>query len=241
MTAAHQRIEELIAMNAIGAIPADESVDAEREILDHVTGCSPCRTLYRTTRETAGDLALAAPPRAVPPELEQKILARIRGEMPVIRQERSRMSMRLLSVAAAFMILTVGSLSAFAASLSSRLGREERKTVGVTRALELVGRSGTKTARLAGPGGTMVLAYAANGEAMLVGTSIKAPPSDHVLELWLIRDGVPAAIGAFRPIDGIVSVPVKVDPGTHDTLAVTVERSFVKVPTTKPISAVVIT
>ena len=191
-------------------------------------------------RETAADLALASPAMRVPPELEGKILAQIRGEGSEIKPRPSSISLRYASVAAAIMMVVAGSMAGFAAQLSGRLARQERRTASVTRALSFVGRPGTKTATLAGQGGTLVLAYAPNGEAMIFGTNVPSLPKGKTLELWLIRGGVPQPVGLLAPVGGVVASPVKIQPARQDTIAVTVEPKFVTKPSGSPVLAVVL-
>ncbi|GAC1409660.1 MAG: hypothetical protein NVSMB57_02520 [Actinomycetota bacterium] len=243
MNGAHDTMEQLIAAHALGSIePAGfgEVGETEREILDHIAGCEPCRSLYLEMRETAADLALAAPAMPVPPELEGKILAQIRGEGNEVKRHRSSISVRYASVAAAIMLVFAGSMAAFAVQVSGRLSREERRSASVRSALALVGRPGTKTATLAGRGGTLVLAYTPSGEAMIFGTNVPAVAKGKKLELWLIRGGVPQPVAFFTPDGGVVAAPVKIQPARQDTIAVTVEPKFVTKPSGSPVSAVVL-
>ncbi|MFY9587459.1 MAG: anti-sigma factor, partial [Actinomycetota bacterium] len=57
-----------------------------------------------------------------------------------------------------------------------------------------------------------------------------------VLQVWLMRGGVPTSVGAFRPDDGFIVLPIDVDPTAFDRVAITVEKApKAKLPTSAPI------
>ncbi len=236
----HKNIEETIADYAIRSMTIDEQYAAQREILEHIAGCGGCRALYHDLRDVSGDLALMAAPRRAPAGLEGRILAGIRGQAPVARSTSRGIPMRMGLVAAAVMLVLVGSLATFAASIAGRLDRQEQSALGTARALSIVGRADTKTATLAGKKGSMVLAYAPDGEAVLVGSGISSPGEGRIFELWLIRGGKPLPVQVFRPVSGVIVVPVRIDPQQNDTIAITVEKSRVTTPTTDPIYSTIV-
>jgi Anti-sigma-K factor rskA len=59
---------------------------------------------------------------------------------------------------------------------------------------------------------------------VLVGHGVTRPPTGRILQLWLMRAGVPTSAGVFLPNGGVVALPVHVDPGGFDGVAVTIER-----------------
>ena len=67
MTEDHDRIEELLAGHALGALGDEDLAEAERLLAEHVPTCPTCRAASGSFRETSADLALAAP-AAAPPE-----------------------------------------------------------------------------------------------------------------------------------------------------------------------------
>lgn len=239
MTQTHEVIEELISAHALRSLDESDRVDAETEILEHIAACASCRTFYVDLREVAGDLAIAAPPRMAPAALEGRILAAIRGQEPASSQRSGRIvSMRMGAVAAAFMLVVVGSLSAFAASVSSRLSREEMRAQALAGAVQVIGDPNGSKANLTGSrgvAGTMTLAFVPGRGSVLVGSGIETLPKGRIYELWLIKDGVPTAVGTFRPIGGVVVLDVPVDGSDFEQVAVTVEKRKVNKPTTDPV------
>lgn len=230
----HERIEEMIAAYAVGGLDPAERAAAERDLIEHLPGCGSCQALYRDLREVAADLALAVPPGAVPPDLEQRILARVRGE-PQPRPAARRLSTRVAGVAAAVMLVAVGGLGAWNATIAGRLDRAERRAAEVTEALAMLGDPQVRTASLAGPGGSLVLAYRPGGRGVLVGTGVGSPGAGRVFELWLVKGSVPTPVAVFRPSDGVVVVPVGIDPSGFERVAVTIERGRVDRPTGSPV------
>ncbi|MGH2829354.1 MAG: anti-sigma factor domain-containing protein, partial [Actinomycetota bacterium] len=220
----HPAMEELIAAYALGSIdPAGHSA-AEGEILDHITGCTSCRAVYAEMRDTAAELALGAHADAAPPALEQRILGTIRGEAPVAPARGARtISMRLGTVAAAVMLVLVGGLAAFAASIAGRLDRSEDRSAMMIRAFSVVGRPGAGHMMLSGPKqGSLMLAYRGE-DAVLVGSEVPMPEPGMVFQLWFVKGITSMPAGVFRPDDGVVVLPVSMDPTKFDRIAVTLE------------------
>ena len=90
------RFEGLLGPYLLGEL----SVEEERELEDHLAGCSECRDeLARALQAHAllQELAAGGPP----PELKARVLARVRGEIPA----RSRDGWRLWVPAAAALLL----------------------------------------------------------------------------------------------------------------------------------------
>lgn len=232
----HDTIEQLIVAHATHSLDPGTESHAEREILEHVAGCDECRTLFIDMRAVSGDLALAAPAMRAPAYLEQRILSTIRGEQvrTTARRDRS-LSLRVASIAAAFMLVAVGGFATFAASISGRLAREERRNEATAHALSVVTHQDAKSTTLAGGSGSVLFAYAPGGRAVLLGNGLAALPKGRVLELWLIRDGVPQPVEIFTPSQGMAVVPVQITPTAGDTIAITVEARKVDKPTSAPI------
>ena len=219
----HEQLEEAVAAYALGALDAGDRHEVERSLLEHLPGCASCRELFNDLREVTGDLALVAPPRRVPEAVEERILDAIRDRAP--RSERAPLRprsvfSRVAAVAAAAAIVALG---AWNVQLASRVDDARDRTAGMTAAISLLGASDAHTSTLKGDDGTLVFVWRP-GEAVLVGHDVTAPPSDRVLQLWLMRAGVPTSAGVFRPDGGGVVLALRVDPSGFDGVAVTVER-----------------
>ncbi|HWI45752.1 MAG TPA: zf-HC2 domain-containing protein, partial [Rubrobacter sp.] len=92
------RFEKLLGLYLLGEL----SVEEERELERHLEECSGCRgelARARQTHDLLRELAAAGPP----PELKDRVLARVRGEIPA----RSRGGWRLWVPAAALLVISV--------------------------------------------------------------------------------------------------------------------------------------
>jgi anti-sigma-K factor RskA len=95
---AEDRFEELLGPYLLGGL----SVEEERELERHLEGCSRCRgELERSRRAHA--LLRATAGVAPPPELKDRVLAQVRGEIPA----RSGGRWFWLSAAAALLVVAV--------------------------------------------------------------------------------------------------------------------------------------
>jgi anti-sigma-K factor RskA len=218
----HQQLEESVAGYVLGGMDDADRAETERALLEHLSGCASCRELFTDLREVTSDLALAVAPRKVPAEVERRILEGL-PERPQVRApaaaRRSRFERAAMLAAAAAIV----ALGAWNLQLGSRVNDATHRTQTVTAALSLLGAPDTHSTSLAGDEGTLVFVWRP-GEAILVGHDVSAPGKGNVLQLWLMRAGVPTSAGVFRPVDGVVALSVRVDPSAFDGVAVTQER-----------------
>ena len=231
----HQQLEETVAALALGALD-DADRATERALLEHLAGCASCRALFNDLREVGADLALATDPRSVPLSVEERIFDAIREPRPRadrVAPMRRSVFARVGALAAA---AAIAALFAWNVQLASRVNTTRERSERVAQALSLMSASDAKSATLAGDRGTLVFLYRP-GEAILVGHDVAEPPSGRVLQLWFMRAGVPTSVGVFTPADGLVVVPVSIDPMGFDRVAVTVENGprGVRAPTGAPI------
>ncbi|MGH2795782.1 MAG: anti-sigma factor, partial [Actinomycetota bacterium] len=91
-------------------------------------------------------------------------------------------------------------------------------------ALTLIGSPDAEAVRLTGERGSLLFAQRP-GEAVLVARDVAAPADGYVLQLWLMRDGVPTDAGVFVPEEGVAVLALGRDAGGFDAVAVTVERA----------------
>lgn len=231
----HDEIREAVAAYSLDALDPAERASSERELLDHLPSCDGCLALMRDLREISGDLALASGSAPVDPALEARILAEIREDAPLLVQAPRRpFAMRAVSIAAALAL--IASLG-WNASLVTRDDGRAQQIAALSAATRLAADPTARSVALRGSDGGVVLLYKPGGPATLLASGLKTPSSGKVLELWLISDGVPTAVVAFRPEDDIVVVPIRHDPAKFRGAAITVENGFVQAPTTEPIYA----
>jgi anti-sigma-K factor RskA len=221
----HRELEEAVAAYALGALDDAERVETERALVEHLPGCASCRELLADFREVAGDLALVTPARALPDEVGERIMAQVlEEERPAAARGPGRVRRRIVSrlgVAAA--IVAVAALGAWNVQLASRVDDAEESARAVAQAATLLAAPDARTASVVGDRGSLVFMWRP-GEAVLLGHDVEAPDSGRVLQVWLMRSGVPTSAGVFRPSDGLVVVPIPIDPRGFDRVAITVER-----------------
>ena len=220
----HEQLEQSVAAYALGALDEDGRAETERRLLEHLAGCVSCRELFNDLREVTADLALAVEPVAVRSEVEERILEGIKerrpsGERPMMRR-RSRFGRVAVAAAAAAIV----ALGAWNVSLTSRVNDASRRASSVAAAISLMGSPDARSTRLTGQAGTLVF-VARPGEAVLVGHDVPVPSKGNVLQLWLMRAGIPTSAGAFRPTDGVVVLRVPLSASAFDAVAVTVEKA----------------
>jgi hypothetical protein len=227
----HERIEELMAVRALGGLDGDDDEALRREMSEHGEDCAECRRLESEFDEVAGRLAFALDPVPMRDGFEDEVVAAAtdaRGRpAPPARErlERPGGGRRLRPLAA-----IAASIVLFAAGLGIGAlvnGRGE----GVPPGQRVVAFQGE------GPG-SLSLAYRPGEEGVyLLGSGLQTPPEGRVYEVWMFRDGTPVPAACFRPSsDGSVFEFVDAGLGTTDAMAVTVEASACpSAPTTQPI------
>lgn len=232
----HDAMREAIAALALDALDAEERSEIEHEIVEHLPGCDECVALMREVREIAGDLAFAAGAVNPSPALEDKILASIRehdrvAPAPVGRRAGTRV---MAAVAAAALVASLG----WNAALIGRAERVQREALALEATVRIASDPATKSLALRGPSGGMVLLYQPTGTATLLAAGIDEIPAGKVLELWLIKDGRPVPVVAFRPDrDGAITVNARLSVTGFRGAAVTLEDRFVQAPTSEPLYA----
>lgn len=220
----HGQLEEAVASYALGALDDAERHAVEGVLLDHLPGCDSCRRMLADFREVVGDLALVAGARAVSEDVEQRLMERIRGERPAALAVAPRRPRWWARAGVAAAMVAIGALGAWNLSLGSQVTDARAQTVDLARALTLIGSPDARTVRLAGERGTMLFAQRP-GEAVLVARDVVEPGDGRVLQLWLMRDGVPTDAGVFVPLEGSGVLGLGHDATGYDAVAVTIERA----------------
>ena len=78
----HTRIEELLAVDALGGLEAADEAALRAEMAEHGPDCETCRRLETGFRETAAMLALSLDPAPVRPGTADRVLAAAKVPRP---------------------------------------------------------------------------------------------------------------------------------------------------------------
>jgi anti-sigma-K factor RskA len=221
MTRDHARIEELMAVDALGGLDEDDRAALARERASHGEHCPTCTAIEAGFAETAGRLAFALTPEPVGEAMAERILATPRDELAARRPRRPRAWGVLVAAAAvaAIAIVAVGALRPSSTPVS-----------GASSSQRIVAFSGQ-------PEGTLAMAFTP-GEpgAVLWGGGLPDLGADEVYEIWMIEGGTPVSGGCIAPTDGVIGSSIEADIGSAEAMAVTKESADCPVaPTTDPV------
>jgi anti-sigma-K factor RskA len=212
MSRNHDRIEELLAVRALGGLDGEDVADLDRMLADH-GDCEECRALDAASTATASALAMALDPLEVDPAMPERILADHAAE-PEVRDDlaarRDREGPRWLAVAAvaAVVVLVAGSLAVI------RNGSDDPPSNPAQR---LVTFEGSDTA-------TLAMAFVPGQSGVIFwGEGLPDPGQGQTYEIWMIEDDEPISGGCVSPTDGRVAAYVDADVTTAEQMAVTVE------------------
>jgi hypothetical protein len=224
----HTEIEELLAIDALGGLDADDRERLARERASHPDACEECARLEAEYAETAGRLAFALTPEPVDEGAADRVLAAARAEAETVVRlpeagpsRSSRQAWRAVGVAAVVVALALVAIGVLRPSTTSVDASSTQRIVTFT----------------GDTGGTLAMAYTP-GEAGAVfwGSGMPDLEEGRVLEIWMIEDGEAVSGGCVSPTDGTVAFSVDAAIGTTDTMAVTEEPADCPAqPTTEPI------
>lgn len=207
-------IHELVSGYALDAL----SLDEERLFEAHLAHCPSCQEDLAALRETAAELAFAAPSAQLPPGLRGRILEAARADGRKVVPLRPRWAYPALAAVAAAACAAIG-LGIWAATLHSRIGSAQ--------ALHSIS--------LKGAGGSLVVS--SGGEAALVVSGLAAPPAGKTYEVWVIRGSSARPAGLFSPhaaTTAVIRLAERVSSG--DRVGVTLEpKGGSSHPTGKPL------
>jgi anti-sigma-K factor RskA len=245
MSNEHERVEELLAVRALGGMEAPELAEYERIRSDH-GDCEICLRAELEFDEIAGRLAFSLGPAELPAGMEDALLERAtseagpRDELEArrVRPGRAappgRAARTAVAVAAAIALLAgafAGGYFAHGAKVSPQ--QQALATYLAHPDVHLV--------QFKGKVGNLAVAYRPGvHQAFVVGTNLRGVPSGRQYELWLFPPGggAPARGPTFdAPSPGsVVVVPVPADPSRSVLMAVTVEKTGgVDAPTNNPV------
>jgi hypothetical protein len=223
MSEEHDRIEELLAGYVLLGLSAEDAIEADRLLSEHVPSCPRCRDAMAGVQAVAGDLALAVSP-AQPPDL---LLPRIRrgvAEIPFRRRRRASI------VAVAAGVAAVVGLAGLSVQLGDRVSRTEQQRGRLLAAMEALQQPGTSPVSLQSQGQTAAGLVEVSGPGLelmyIIGRDVPMPAPGRAYQLWLGSKGTFVRVedGEFVPDDGLVLLELTVDAGRFDEILVTEER-----------------
>jgi len=225
-----QDIHQLTAAYALDALDPDE----ERAYEEHLAGCPDCREELVAFRETAGSLALAAPPAAPPSALHDRILDTVHEERATVVPFRRRLATPLLGGIAAAAAAAALALGLYALDLRSDVSALKSSRQSAQTAAQILASPNARQVAVSSGGGTLVVAP--SGAAALVLPDLGPAPEGKAYEAWVIEGETPRPAGVFDATRGATVVPLTTNVPGGATVAVTVEREGgVDEPTTDPI------
>jgi Anti-sigma-K factor rskA len=227
----HERIEELLAVRALGGLETPDLAELDRMMAEH-GDCEECRRLEAEMAETASMLAFALEPEPVGAAMADRVLGveadttadrsppAPADEVAERRERRSRKGWLAVAGVAAAAVLVLVAVSV--TTSTTEVGE-------VNWAQQVVVFDGEE--------GELSMAYVpGESGAVLWGEGLPDPGEGNVYEIWMIRDGQPIRGGCVEPVDGRVATFIDAQLSPSDVMAVTVEQSACpNAPTTDPV------
>jgi hypothetical protein len=224
----HERIEELVAVRALGGSSPGEDAQLDQLWAEHGASCEQCRRMEAETHEVAGRLAFALVPTPVREGFEDEVMGR--AFRPASEVPRPGGPRRWLAAVAAAVLLLAGGLGGYLFA---------PRQSGQTAALATFLAQGPRIVQFSGPGhGVLTLAFKpGEPSAYVVGSDLAAPPAGKVYELWTFRGNrAPIPSGTFTPSGTQAIVHLALDLSGAKQMAVTVEQApGAPQPTTTPV------
>jgi len=221
----HERIEELLAAEALGGLDAADERELRTAREEH-GDCAECADLERELHEVAGLLAFSLPPASVDRAMVDHIVGddgavMVLPDAPPVEPSddlsvrRARRDGRRSGVWTAVVGVAAAIVAAIVLTTTVARGPVE-----VTRA-DVAGR----VVRFeGGVDGSLAMAFTPGERgAVFWGHGLPDPGEGQTYEIWMIDDGTPIAGGCTTPVDGRIALFVDAEIGTTEQMAVTVE------------------
>jgi hypothetical protein len=229
----HERIDELLAAQALHALDGDDLRLAERVLTEHMPTCERCRGTVAQFRAITADLAFASrakePPEMLLPRLRMETLA-----VPVDQSPRTpapaahRMSKigSWLSAAAAIVLIGLVLWNAF---LHVRLSQLTGMQSDFNRATTVISQPDTKRVTLDSFHTRAPVLFGYREEqVVLQGLDVEAPADGDVYRLWLGKDHDRFTfVHDFKPRNGVVALVLDFDARKFDRIVITEEPESV--------------
>lgn len=214
----HHEFEELVALNALGALDAPERARLEAHL---ASGCDPCLSETHDVKRVADQfLAAAATPSTPNESIRETLMARVRSDttgqfvnsvgnsVGNSRNSTTGVSLWPLLAAAAGLVVALAA-GFYARSLENALTEEaaRRRSAEVelerlqnsfdsitspqNRAVSLDGLEAAASAR------ATAFLDRENRRLFLYVENLPALPPDRTYQIWLLVDGTPVSVGTF--------------------------------------------
>jgi anti-sigma-K factor RskA len=229
-----------------GAYALDAVSGAEREAFErHLSECESGAQEVRVLRETATRLALAAA-QDPPPALVACVLDLIKAVrqlppettvIPLRREERGGLALRLTGIAAAVLLVAAAALGVLVVRQNDQLDQAWTQAAEMSEILR-AGDAQLLTEDQ-GDSGRMVIAMSRTQNRMLVLTDgLQNPPAGHDFQVWTGHGEEMISAGFLNPENGEALLEIS-DFGNADAIGVTVEPDGgSRAPTTDPVMLV---
>lgn len=219
----HDRMDELLAGYALGALSGEEAEAADQLLTEHVPACARCRETLAGFQAVAGDLGLAAAPRS-PSEM---LAARVAREVDEERRLRRRRGpATFIGVAAAAAVAVFG-LVTWNVVLQQRVSRAEGFQATMAEGFRMLSRPGSERLDVTEDNEVTNL-YIAHlpdaGRMYLMGSGVPPPGEGRVYHVWGARGSDRELLAEFVPLDeGLVAVEIPWGLESFDRLLIAVD------------------
>jgi len=223
---AHERIEELLAADALDGLDEQGRRDLERALEGHDPECPECARLRAAYADVAASLGMSLDPLPVGDAAEERLVAVARagaaGRVAPLRPRRRTLRVVTVAIGAAACLLVAGVVG-----YSIRPSGERQMVDAFT------SQGNVHTAEMSSGSTKLTVYYRPGQQAALVsGTGFADPPAGHVYEVWYRPAGslkmTPAC--TFTPANGSIVAPAVLEPG-FTALTVSVEPGYETTPT----------
>jgi hypothetical protein len=214
-------IDDLLPGLALGAATDKEA----REVTRHLQTCNR-HARWEDFHRVAEALAMSVEPVKPAGHVKQRLMGRVYRDLEPRLAGRSWRWVSGWVAAAALALVTLG------------LGIREHMLAGQLASAPVQWQLQPAEAGLEASGTLVWLP--STSTATLTLHQLPPLPASEVYEVWLIKNGAPAAAGIFQPApDNSASVILKGDPPAYDTLAITKEPgpNGTQAPTSPPLMA----
>jgi hypothetical protein len=217
----HERIEELLAGCAIGALSGEDGIEADRLLAEHVPTCPLCRETLAGFRGVTDRLALGAAPVTPPDLLFARLRRSVRPQLPVRR--------RGAFVAAAAGVAALVGMAALSMSLGTRATLAQTHLDAMADLVDAISQPGAAPVSLQSRGVDATPMVEVSGptlERMIVaGHGVPQPAQNSVYVIWVRSStGELRRLGNLMPDGtGFVYRTFEVDPSTVAEILITEE------------------
>ena len=205
----HDRIDELLAGYALGALTGEDAEAADRLLTEHAPSCARCRETLAGFQAVAGDLGLAVAPKTPSEILAARVAREVDEERGIGRR---RGPATFIGVAAAAAVAVFG-LVTWNVVLQQRVSQAEGFQATMAEGFRMLSRPGSERISVAEDDGSTNL-YIANlpgaGRMYLMGSGVPQPGEGRVYHVWGARGAENELLAEFVPLDqGLVAVEIQ--------------------------------